>query len=74
MTTCIELLKVARHGNPKAKYTHNREHTAIGAWNETLGRYQCCAFQDADGTWRPMTMELIIDGKLAREEDWIGND
>lgn len=62
--TGLELLAIARKGRPNVKYAILRDHSMIGAWAESLGRYVAVASATITGQWVSMEYELLVNGEL----------
>jgi hypothetical protein len=74
-----KLLAIAKAAKPNVKYTMNVLGNAIGAYDEQLGRFVTVVFKanpywnwdrSENEVWLPLTGELIINGKVAIQEDW----
>lgn len=61
--TAHELLAIARRDRPTVRYALNATHDAIGAWDDSLGRFVRVAGKLLTGEWASLRVELLIDGE-----------
>jgi hypothetical protein len=69
--TAPELLARCREHRPELRYAMDADGTAIGAWDEKLGRFVPVAMLALDKGWFWSRYEILINGEPPyRPEDW----